>query len=124
MAAEWGQLCRAKDLEIDEHYINVKCSGERRHRVAVEDQGDAYMISAFVVRQAVVASVHDLPIQTWLRNRALMLIGFRIDPQRRLVGEAWIPKAGLVAEEFQLYVRMLATECDRFEYALTGRDVE
>ena len=32
--------------------------------------------------------------------------------------------AVLVAEEFQLYVRMLATECDRFEYAITGQDVE
>jgi hypothetical protein len=53
-----------------------------------------------------------------------MLVGFRIDRQHRLVGEAWIPKAGLVAEEFQLYVRMLAAECDRFEYALTGKDVE
>ncbi len=124
MAADWGRLCRAKDFEVDESYIEVKCSGERRQRVAVEDQGDAYMISAFVVRQAVAASHPDFPIQAWLRNRALMLVGFRIDRQNRLVGEAWIPKAGLVAEEFQLYVRMLATECDRFEYALTGKDVE
>ena len=124
MAAEWGRLCNAKDLQVDEHHIDVKCGGERRQRVAVEDQGDAYMISAFVVRQAVVASLPDLPIQAWLRNRALMLVGFRIDRQHRLVGEAWIPKVGLVAEEFQLYVRMLATECDRFEYVLTGRDVE
>ncbi len=124
MAAEWRRLCRAKDLEVDENYIDVKCNGERRQRVAVEDQEEAYMISAVVVRQAVVASLPDLPIQTWLRNRALMLVGFRIDRQHRLVGEAWIPKAGLVAEEFQLYVRMLATECDRFEYALTGKDIE
>lgn len=124
MAAEWGQLCRAKDLEIDEPYVAVKCKGYRRQRVAVEDQGDAYLISAFVARQAVVASLPDVPIQAWLRNRALMLVGFRIDRQGRLIGEAWIPRAGLDAEEFQLYVRMLATECDRFEYALTGKDVE
>lgn len=124
MAADWRRLCRATDLEVDESYVDVKFSGERRHRVAVEDKGDAYVISAFVVRQAVVASLPDLPIQAWLRNRALMLVGFRIDRQHRLVGEAWIPKVGLVAEEFQLYVRMLATECDRFEYALTGKDVE
>ncbi len=124
MAAEWGRLCRAKDLEVEEHYIDVRCSGERRQRIAVEDHGEAYVISAFVVRQAVVASLPDLPIQAWLRNRALMLVGFRIDRQNRLVGEAWIPKVGLVAEEFQLYVRTLATECDRFEYALTGKDVE
>jgi hypothetical protein len=40
------------------------------------------------------------------------------------VGEAWIPKAGLTESEFQLYVRTLAIEADRFEYALTGRDSE
>jgi len=124
MAADWGRLCRANDLDIDEPYIDVKCNGERWQRVAVEDQGDAYMISAYVVRQAVVSSLPDVPIQAWLRNRALMLVGFRIDRQGRLMGEAWIPKAGLEAEEFQLYVRMLATECDRFEYALTGKNVE
>lgn len=124
MAAAWARLCRAKDLAVDERYVDVKCDGERRQRVSVEDHGDAYLISAFVVRQPVVASLPDLPIQVWLRNRASMLVGFRIDRQGRLMGEAWIPKAGLEAEEFQLYVRMLPTECDRFEYALTGRDVE
>jgi hypothetical protein len=41
-----------------------------------------------------------------------------------VVGEAWVPKEGLTAEEFQVYVRAVATESDRFEYALTGRDVE
>jgi hypothetical protein len=41
-----------------------------------------------------------------------------------LIAEAWIPKAGLTAEEFQLYVRTVALESDRFEYVLTGKDVE
>jgi len=124
MAADWGRLCHAKDLAVLEDYIEVKCDGNRLQRVSIQDDGNAYLISTFVVRQAVVASLPDLPIQAWLRNRASMLVGFRIDRQGRLLGEAWIPKVGIEAEEFQLYVRMLATECDRFEYALTGKDVE
>ena len=124
MAADWVRFCRAKDLAVDEPRVDVRFGDERRHQVIVEDKGDTYLVSAFVVRQAVVASLPDLPIQAWLRNRATMIIGFRIDRQRRLVAEAWIPKVGLTAEEFQLYVRTVAVESDRFEYILTGRDVE
>ena len=52
------------------------------------------------------------------------MIEFRVDRRGRLVGEAWVPKPGLDADEFLLYVRRVAEECDRFEYILTGRDVE
>lgn len=124
MAAEWIRLCRAKDFSIDEPHVDVRFEDERRHRVTVEDEGDAYRISSFVVRQAVVASLPDLPIQLWIRNRSTQLVGFRIDRQQRLVGETWIPKAGVTPEEFQLYVRTVAAECDRLEYVLTGRDTE
>jgi hypothetical protein len=104
--------------------VDVKLEDGRQHRIAVEDQGDAYQLTAIVVRQAVVASLPDVPVQAWLRNRATVLVGFRIDRQRRLIAEAWVPKAGLTAEEFQLYLRKLAAEGDRFEYVLTGRDAE
>jgi hypothetical protein len=40
------------------------------------------------------------------------------------VGEALVPKAGLSTQEFQLYVRTVAVEADRFEFVLTGRDRE
>lgn len=41
-----------------------------------------------------------------------------------IVGEAWVPKAGLAREDFLLYVRRVAAECDLFEYQLTGKDRE
>lgn len=124
MADSWVRLCRAKDLTVDGLHIDVRFSDERRHRVTVEERVDDYLITAIVVRQAVVASIPDLPLQTWIRNRATQLVGFRIDRSRRLRAEAWVPKPGLTAEEFQLYVRRVAAECDRFEYLLTGRDIE
>ncbi len=117
-------MCRAKDLSVDEPHVDVRFGDERRHRVTITDQNDAYLISAIVVRPATVATFPGLPVQSWIRNRATQLVGFRIDRERRLVVEGWIPKAGLTAEEFRLYVRTAAAEADRFEYVLTGRDTE
>lgn len=124
MIAEWPRFCRAKDLLLDGRYVDVVFGDRRRHRVSVDDEGEDYRVSAVVVRQAVVSSTPNLAIRAWGRNRATTLVGFRIDERGRLVGEAWVPKPGLTAEEFQLYLRAVAGECDRFEYLLTGRDVE
>lgn len=124
MASEWVRLCRTKDFSVDEPHIEVNVHDGRRHRITINDEGESYRLSAFVVRQAVVSSVPDVPIQAWLRNRVMLLVGFRIDERGRVVAEAWVPKAGLTQEEFQLYVRTVAVESDRFEYALTGKDNE
>jgi len=124
MAAEWTRLCREGDLRVAEPHVDVSFADDRRHRVTVVDAGEAYHISALVVRQAVVAGIEDLPVRVWIRNRAMDLVGFRIDLRNRLVAEAWVPKTGLTPDEFQLFVRTVATEADRFEFVLTGRDVE
>jgi hypothetical protein len=91
--------------------------------VSVKDEGEEYLLAAVVTRQA-VPLLSDLPVQAWLRNRGTSLLGFRIDRRRRLVAEAWVPKVGLTAEEFQMYLRAVAAEADRFEYSLTGKDQE
>lgn len=124
MNSRWTRYCRANDIAIDGTDVVVTFSDERHHRITVEEKDDCFVLCAFVVRQRVVSKLRDLPIQIWLRNRSVSLVGFRIDRKGRLVGEAWVPKAGLTAEEFQLYVRTVAVECDRFEYILTGQDVE
>lgn len=124
MGGKWTQHCRASDLKVDGSHVEVTFSQNRSHRILVEEADDAFHFRAFVVRQRVVSSLYDLPVQIWLRNRVISLVGFRIDPEGRLVGEAWLPKIGLTADEFQLYLRTMAIECDRFEYILTGRDTE
>ena len=121
---EWTALCRAKDLRIEANGIEVQFGDGRRHRVIVEDVDEAYQVSAFVVRQNVVTNTPTLPIDCWVRNRATDIVGFRIDERSRLKAEAWIPKQGLTAAEFQLCVRSVAAEADRFEYVLTGQDRE
>jgi hypothetical protein len=124
VTADWPRLCRAKDLLVDGRYVDVVFADQRRHRVSVADEGEAFRLSAVVARQALVRSTPELATRAWRRNRATTLVGFQIDERGRLIGETSVPKLGLTAEEFQLYLRGVAAECDRFEYLLTGRDVE
>lgn len=124
MSDNWEHLCTGAGFVVEPPHIEVQLGDLRQHRVTVEEHGSEYLLSAFVVRQSVVGSAPGLAMEAWLRNRATRLVGFRIDVRGRLIGEAWVPKAGLTAEEFQLIARTVAAECDRFEYALTGRDVE
>lgn len=124
MVAEWIKLCRSADLSVDGDAVDVRFAEGRHHRVSVRDAGATYELQSIVARPAALREVEDVPLLAWQRNRASHLYGFRIDQRGRLVGEAWVPKIGLTAEEFQIYVRRLAAECDRFEYLLTGADEE
>jgi hypothetical protein len=124
MSIDWKSLCVAGDMVVADTHVLINLGDDRSHRVRVHETDDEFVLQAFVVRQAVVSSIPNLPLRVWQRNRAMSLMGFRIDRRGRLVGETWVPKAGLTAEEFQLYVRHLAVEADRFEYGLTGGDAE
>jgi hypothetical protein len=125
MANDWRTMCNATDLKVDDTEVTVTFPDQRSHRVTVSEVGEEFLLNAIVARPATVRAAGDsLPLDTWVRNRAVNLVGFRIDEKDRLVSESWVPKAGLTAEEFQFHLRSIAIESDRFEYALTGRDVE
>ena len=125
MASDWKAMCATADLSVSDTEVTVIFPDQRSHRVTVNDVGDALLLHAVVARPATVrAAGESLPLDTWLRNRAVNLVGFRIDEKDRLVSESWVPKAGLTNEELQFHLRTIAIESDRFEYALTGRDVE
>ena len=122
---DWRQLCRgAEGVSVDGDGIDVIASTERRHRVGVRETANTYELTGVVARLAALSAVSDVPLRAWRRNRGMQLVGFRIDHKGRLVGEAWVPKAGLGREEFLTYVRRVAAECDLFEYHLTGKDRE
>jgi hypothetical protein len=123
--SEWKQYCRgAEGLSVDGTNITVVFPDERRHRVAVTETGDSYELSSVVVRRSALDGIEDAALRAWRRNRVSQLVGFRIDHRERLVGEAWVPRVGLRPDEFVLYVRRVASECDLLEYHLTGRDIE
>jgi hypothetical protein len=125
MAADWTALCRgARDLRIDGDSVEVRFAQRRHHVLSVEPGDDAWRLQGIVAKPSVAASVPDLPLRVWRRNRASTLVGFRVDARGRLIGESWVPTCGLSATEFQDWVRIVATECDRFEHTLTGKDDE
>ncbi len=122
---DWQRMCRGETaFSLEEDAIVVVLADERRHRVEIEDLGDAYQLRGIVARRSVVDALPDCVLRAWSRNRATQLMGFRLDHRGWLVGEAWVPKAGLKRDELLMHVRAVAAECDRFEYVLTGKDRE
>jgi hypothetical protein len=107
---------------MDGDFVEVIFANERRQGVRIEDQTDAYRVFSVAAKADKLNNLSNPALVAWERNRSLSLMGFRVDERGRMIGEAWLPKIGLTAEEFQLYVRTVALECDRFEFKLTGRD--
>ena len=123
--SDWKQLCRgAERISVDGESAVIVMAGERRQRVEIRETPETYEFVSIVVRPSAIATVRDVPLRAWRRNRGLQLVGFRVDRRGRLVGEAWVPKAGLSREAFLLSVQRCAAECDLFEFHLTGRDSE
>jgi hypothetical protein len=123
--SDWKQYCRgAERISVYGEGAVIVMAGERRQRVEIRETPETYEFMSIVVRPSAIASVLDVPLRAWRRNRGLQLVGFRVDRKGRLVGEAWVPKAGLSREEFLLSVRRCAAECDLFEFHLTGEDAE
>ena len=122
---DWRQLCRGSvGISVDWDGVQVALTDERRQFIAIRETAGSFELSGIVARPAAVATVSEVSLRAWRRNRAMQLVGFRLDQRNRLFGEAWAPKAGLNRDELLLYVKHVAAECDLFEYHLTGKDRE
>ena len=124
MNPDWRELSRAAGFTPFDGGVEVRFDSGRSQRVDIEDHGDAFLVRSVAARAAAVNEIQSPAMLAWTRNRSVSLVGFRVDERGRRIGEAWVFKAALTAAEFQLYVRTVASECDRFEFQLTGRDVE
>lgn len=124
MSADWRRYCHLDGLEVDGYTVQVLLPAARRQRVRVDEEHEAYHLTSVVARAGVLPDIRDLAQKVWLRNRSRSLVGFRFDDRGRLVGEAWVPKAGLKATEFRTYLQAVAAESDHFENVLTGSDTE
>jgi hypothetical protein len=105
--------------------IEVRLPGGTRQVITVSEQGDALHCTSVIAGPKTVAAAAepDSPLRyAWSRNRLSDLVGFRLDSDKRLIGEAWIPIAGLTAEEIGVYLHELARVCDWHELRLTGVD--
>lgn len=124
MKPEWMRACRGAGMTVQGDFIDVPLGHEGRHRVHLLEEDDMVRLTAVVQRAVRVEHAADLEADVLDRNRASRLVGYRLDDRGRLVGEALLPAAGLEGEEIAFRLKVLAADCNRFEYALTGGDVE
>lgn len=124
MSLDWRRLCRAEGLQVQGDGVTVSFHGERRQRVRVLEADGAFLVYAVITGPAATRDLQDPALLAWQRNCLSRVVGLRVDDRGRLIGQAWVPLAGLEAHEFQLCVRTVAAESDRVEHLLTGRDVE
>ena len=123
MSVDWRKLSRAARLPVNGNAIDVKFADGRGQTVQVDDKAPEGLRLWSVAAQASVArALPDSYAYTWRRNRVTELVGFRVEPSGRIIGEAFVPGVGLTADEWELYVLSVARASDRFEYLLTGAD--
>jgi len=125
MTADWRKLSRDAKLVIRGAAVEVDLGDRRKQLVYADDSpGGAMRVWSVVAKTAVIRELAQPNIRAWTRNRVTELVGFKVDESGRMIGEAWVPLAGLKPTEWEFYVRAVALACDRFEYVLTGKDVE
>ena len=123
--SSWRVLCAgARDVQVEEGAVKVSLSRDRSQRVHVEEKDGRFELRALVARKHLISDHEQAQLSAWGRNRSSSLVGFRFDAKGHLVGESWVPFAGLTKEEFLLCLRRLAAACDLFEFQLTGKDRE
>lgn len=128
MTADWRSIARRAGFRISVgDYITVALEGGSTQAIEISPNaaGTALRARSIIARRSTVAaaSPESSPLRyAWERNRLSDLLGFTVDGHGRLIGESWIPLAGLEPEEFALYVNELARVSDWHEFRLAGKD--
>ncbi len=96
----------------------------RRQRITIEHQGERYVLTSVVLKTRQVEKIGrtEVLISLWQRNRETNAVAFSLDKRGQLVGRIEQLAETVDPEELALYLKLLARECDRFEYVLTGQD--
>jgi len=116
------------NAEIKPHRnaILVTFSNNRRQALSVDRQNDHYVMTSVVLGRTRVNRVGRsrlLPL-LWQRNREANIVAFSLDKRGRLVGQIEQLVETIDPQELVFYIELLARECDQFEYALSGKDLE
>lgn len=122
--SEWKRWCKdADDFSVRGATIDVALPDGRRHLVDVDANDREVRLTGRVASRGALSRLERPELWVWKRNRVVPLVALRIDRYDALIGELVVPVAGIDANEFQGFVRLLAAECDRVEFLLTGEDV-
>jgi hypothetical protein len=125
---EWQTWCRKEGFQAGDDAVICwfgRINESRKHVVRVSEGEEDFALEATIVGRRVLEQMaRPAQLDAWQRNRAVKLVGFRVDVRGRLLAEARVPKHGLKPDEFRIYLMAVATEADRLELMLTGRDVQ
>jgi hypothetical protein len=119
---------RESDLQViakgDMRSLEIVFPNERRQRVAVEHQGERYVLTSVVLKSRQVEEIGrtEVLIRLWQRNRETSVVAFSLDKWGQLVGQIEQLAETIDSEELVFYLKLLARECDQFEYVLAGQD--
>jgi hypothetical protein len=129
LSVDWRLAARRAGVSLsanDTTIIELEGGARQTVEFLEDDLGEALRVRSLIATRRVASEAAGLDPAwryAWERNRLSDLVGFTLDSRKRLVGEVWIPLAGVTPEEFKLYVRELARVCDWHEFRLTGQDV-
>lgn len=112
-------------VEGDDILVSLSTHG-RQQRIHVVRENNQYVFSTVVLTSPSANRTRmyrrRLVIRAWTRNAETELVNFAFDRVGRLVAEIRHPADHLDPVELEIYLKLLATEGDRFEYVLTGND--
>lgn len=122
LRSEKGIEWEMKGADIVVHMTNYR----RQQRILIRREGSQYVFSTLVLDATAMRRKpkyrRRVALWAWARNAKTELVAFTFDRVGRLVGEIRHPADHLDTAELAIYLRILTTEGDRFEYVLTGRD--
>ena len=96
----------------------------RKQRFYIIEQGKYYSFRSVILNKSKVKQYYIdwlLPF-LWQQNKETPLVSFQINEDGRLIGKISQLIESLDRDELLFYIEVLAKECDRLEYALTGKD--
>ena len=114
------------EIKLQRNGILVTFSNNRSQAISTDRQNDRYVMTSVVLGRRRVRRIGRsrlLPL-FWQRNREANMVAFSLDKRGRLVGQIEQLTETIDPQELALYIELLARECDQFEYALSGKDLE
>ncbi len=103
------------------------CENGRKQRIRLRRNKDMYVFYSMIHKGSLIRGKRqrrEIAYRVWRKNDIKDLVTFAFDDKDNLIGVIEQPALTLDHEELKLYIETLARECDRFEYILTGRDIE
>ncbi len=122
MGDNWKTWCRREGWLVKGSIVRVALARQRFQLVRISDGAAQYDLTSPIAKARRTLSIADPALAVWKRNRSAQLVGFRIDDNGDLSATAWVLKAGLGRAELIASLHLIASEADRWEFALNGSE--